>query len=50
MLKQNILYQALTTQSTHSEEAAVEVVLFEQQPRNGLGGNLGLEGATWARH
>ena len=48
MLKQNILYQALTTQSTHSEEAAVEV--FEQQPRNGLGGNLGLEGATWARH
>ena len=39
MLKQNILYQALTTQSTHSEEAAaVEVVLFEQPPPNGPGG------------
>ena len=38
MLKQNILYQALTTQSTHSEEAAaVEVVLFEP---NGPEGDL----------
>ena len=35
MLKQNIFYQALTTQSTHSEDPAVEVVLFEQPPPNG---------------
>ena len=41
MLKQNVLYQALTTQSTHSEEAAVvEVVLFEQPPPNGPEGNV----------
>ena len=35
MLKQNVLYQALTTQSTHSEEPVVEVVLFEQPSPNG---------------